>query len=614
MRYVRLRLYLFGVLAVLWAAPSWAATYYADITAGADTNNGTSKATPWKHFRGMPTCTNVCLSTLPVAGDNFIFKGGETWPNANFKWSWSWSGTSVSRIYIGVDPTWYTGGSWTRPIFNANGAVMSGNNSFLHISGNYVTVDNIEWTGFISTAGIPFGNNTYINPLAADYVILEHNYFHGFANDASNTYFTIIRGSVQNPTINPGFTIRYNVFSGKDSPPALADPNCTGSCNASATAISGCVDYVMGNVFEYFTTAYAGVTTREIAYNLAYEIRLATDGIAHGNAFESLRDHADGTLFHDNVIYGIRGAFPGIWLIPGTGVTSYAWNNVLADTGVANILNFGDSTPLFSPCCGRVVFVNNTVECGPDTAAASVCADQTWTTEPAAVDTVFKNNHFITSAGNYISGTGRSSIQSNNIVQTRAAALAQGYTFAQAPYKFIPTDAGDATVDTGVDLTADCTIMYTLCADTKYGVVYDDVAHTATLYGRTAATRYPDAAWDVGAYQFDTGAVTVPAAIGTARMMTFAGNTFAIFTWPVGTSANHVAYNIYRCTTSGACTTLVKTITPASALASYSPETRFFDSSLYAAGTYYYSVSDVNIYGEIGAATTPVSITVTGKQ
>jgi hypothetical protein len=63
-----------------------AATYYVDYTGGSDSNNGTSKATPWQHAPGMQTCVSVCALTAIKAGESIILKGGETWPNASFMW------------------------------------------------------------------------------------------------------------------------------------------------------------------------------------------------------------------------------------------------------------------------------------------------------------------------------------------------------------------------------------------------------------------------------------------------------------------------------------------------------------------------------------------------
>jgi hypothetical protein len=86
--------------------------------AGSDSNNGTSEATPWAHLPGMPTCTATCASTVPAAGEGFIFRGGDTWTTANFGVTWVWSGTVANPIYIGVDQSWFSGSAWARPIWN----------------------------------------------------------------------------------------------------------------------------------------------------------------------------------------------------------------------------------------------------------------------------------------------------------------------------------------------------------------------------------------------------------------------------------------------------------------------------------------------------------------
>lgn len=236
----------------------YAATYYIDATGGADTNAGTSTGAAWAHAPGMLTCTNTCASTTPAAGDSFIFKGGETWGNSNFKLTWSWSGTSGSRIYFGVDQTWYTGASWTRPIFTGGGSAMSSNNVFLRINGSYVTVDNIEFTGFYSVTGQGFGNNTFINPGSSDGVIIEHCYFHGVTTDGNFLKPIAITSNTEYPTQNADLTVRYNVFSGADSVPVVADPDCTGTCKADFQAVYGGPVYFIGNVCEYLVSCYVG--------------------------------------------------------------------------------------------------------------------------------------------------------------------------------------------------------------------------------------------------------------------------------------------------------------------------------------------------------------------
>lgn len=101
---------------------------------------------------------------------------------------------------------------------------------------------------------------------------------------------------------------------------------------------------------------------------------------------------------------------------------------------------------------------------------------------------------------------------------------------------------------------------------------------------------------------------------GTFSMAAFSGNTFAVFIWPRSTDAAHKQYNVYRCLTSAPCTALVYSVTPAQAASRLTTDTQFFDSSLYVSGTYYYSGSDVNTSDYVGPASTPVPISVTGKQ
>ena len=99
--------------------------------AGADTNSGTSEATAWLHAPGMPACASICASTTPTAGKGFIFRGGDTWhkasgsPGIGGSWTWGQSGTGGNPIYIGVDPTWFSGSSFARPILSEDNIITA---------------------------------------------------------------------------------------------------------------------------------------------------------------------------------------------------------------------------------------------------------------------------------------------------------------------------------------------------------------------------------------------------------------------------------------------------------------------------------------------------------
>jgi hypothetical protein len=68
---------------------------------------------------------------------------GETWPNACFTWFIP-SGTSGNPTYIGVDQTWFNGGSWTRPVLDAGGVLIPNNFDEMFSIANNATFDNFE--------------------------------------------------------------------------------------------------------------------------------------------------------------------------------------------------------------------------------------------------------------------------------------------------------------------------------------------------------------------------------------------------------------------------------------------------------------------------------------
>src|SRR5205807_1579202 len=96
--------------------------FYIDWVSGSDFNIGTSTSTPWKRAPGMQGFAGTYTH---AAGDRFIFKGGVTWPSSVFSFVIGNSGTSVNRDYFGVDQTFFSGASWTRPIFDGGGGALA---------------------------------------------------------------------------------------------------------------------------------------------------------------------------------------------------------------------------------------------------------------------------------------------------------------------------------------------------------------------------------------------------------------------------------------------------------------------------------------------------------
>src|SRR6266849_6576900 len=89
------------------AAAQSGRTFYIDYAGGSNSNAGT-KASPWKTHTYMQT-GSACTGSGSApgyshqAGDQFIFKGGVTWPAACFVFGITHGGTSSVQDYYGVD-------------------------------------------------------------------------------------------------------------------------------------------------------------------------------------------------------------------------------------------------------------------------------------------------------------------------------------------------------------------------------------------------------------------------------------------------------------------------------------------------------------------------------
>src|SRR6266852_3392189 len=98
---------LIAVLAGFGGSPTAAQSgrvFYIDYSGGSNSNNGTSKDSPWKSHPYMQTgsgCTGTgsAPSYTHAAGDRFIFKGGVTWPAACFRLYVPAGGTSGAVDY-----------------------------------------------------------------------------------------------------------------------------------------------------------------------------------------------------------------------------------------------------------------------------------------------------------------------------------------------------------------------------------------------------------------------------------------------------------------------------------------------------------------------------------
>ena len=488
--------------------------YY--ITAdGSDSNDGLSEASghPWAHLPGMSTCTGNCAAVTPAAGMGFIFRGGDTWNGSNLGINWNWGGTATSPIYIGVDPAWHSGSSWSRPIWTCGGADCSGATAayYFQSSKSYITVDNIEVPGFFVSST---NTGAYIFGACGANQIYENIYAHGWSTNVGpiGTVGTVFHGGCGNDIT--GTTFRYNVLDGSDTSQNMM------------TGIYPVIPIAYGNVIRYVVTGIDG--PGDIWHDNLVEYLVQSTVTSHQDGMYHVTQYSvPNSLIYNNVIRNTTNPLTAgavkLWLngnaaCPYSSCTSYAFNNVIYNNYPGNMVDVGGHEAVNY---GTWYIFNNTFDCGMDSVLGP-CAIGDQGNTGGAMTLYAYNNHWIsTSSGpsqftctkTFICNTDTT----NDVVQTLAVANGQGYNDT-GTYGFIPTSSSGSTVGKGTDQSSLCTAVNTIDSDagaacnasTAYACAYNLANHTVSCPARTAVAR-PSGAWDVGAYQFSTTATQAAA-------------------------------------------------------------------------------------------------------
>ena len=487
---------------------------------GSDSNGGTSESSPWAHLPGMPTCTATCAATTPAAGQGFILRGGDTWGAANLGVTWNWGGTATNPIYIGVDPTWYSGSSWSRPVWTCAGATCTGDSGYFfgtQTAKAYNILDNIEMTGLFETSS---SHPNFVNACGQNQ-IFENIYIHGWSSNltggsASEGFHTGC-GAASN-----GTTVRYSVMDGSDTAQNTGWFNHSGMPVAYGnvmryvvTGIDGCGDNWHDNLFEYMTNQVGG----------GHQDGLYQYGTCDGST----------ALIYNNVIrhttFSGSGGAVKLWLqgnnpcgalgTPLTDCIGYAFNNVVYDNLPGNIIDTGAH---FAYNYGTWYIFNNTFDCGTDSTPGNCsigdngnAQDHVAANGQMALHSI--NNHWITTntssiccsgpagSGSFGSCYSFTCSETSSIYQTESAASAEGYVDT-GNYAFQPVNASGSTVGTGTNESSLCGTISGINAqagaacmdDTGYACSYDSTNHAVSCPMKAAVIR-PAGAWDVGAYQ-----------------------------------------------------------------------------------------------------------------
>lgn len=510
---------------------------------GSDSNSGTSESSPWLHAPAMANCTGTCASTTPASGEGFIFRGGDTWhfgasttPSVGSTWDWGaqgWDGTSTHPIYIGVDPTWFSGSSWARPVLSAdNPTSLSPVSSCAHKVGNsnvLVSMANISWlmfddfemTGLCQNdTGAPFANDIYLEESAASNNVYERLYIHGWTalpfscSNGTGHCFNLFAFLGSN---NDGDIHLQDIVDGSDSVPS------------SLGVMFGGGYEIVQCVFRYASQI---VTTdsfilRDTLFEHWYE---PGDGNAHGNLYEesgssSRLQHA----YYNNLFRTIctdsnscPNGIVGVWPQPDLSTTDYFFGNIFySDNTGGNYFDIGQN----GSSQGSIVLLNNTFELPSGTNAFLQC------NASSVHPFVAANNLYIGETTSAYSSPCTGGVFVTELLMNHATASANGLT-ASETFAYSPPSQAGPTVGIGTNEgtinNAYCTALSTAAtlipaladaagacqSDSRYACTYDSTKHGVNCPARAVVAR-PTGNWDVGAYQAGAAQTTPPGSTGT---------------------------------------------------------------------------------------------------
>ena len=477
MRVIQL-LYSFGCLmaAIFLAINASGATYYIDWVSGLDSNNGTSINTPWKRHPFMRGWTG---SYTHVAGDRYIFKGGVTWPGSCWRMDITVGGSATKYDYYGVTNNWFTGASWSRPIFDGTGSTFE---AIMIRQVKYVFIESFEIINMTGEASV------YC--VAPNFTTLSNLYIHKWYRgttdgEGGGIYNNYAGGSP--PCTMEGFLITHcdigNPDGGRDS----------GVCIRGAGEVAFCK---LHNAPEQILHGGWSVHDNEFYNNVP---SFLGDAAQHPNVcYWDLPNGDDvaftgDVLFYNNYIHDIRGpGLPVIYAEPAFSTplppvrNVYVYNNVVVNSASSPMLpdneGFGGGSTV------NIHVFNNTFEC---TTPASAIINDTSHGGPDFSWLNIRNNHFIGGGGNYANQIFTSVTLSNHLKQTLAQANAAGF-FRNSFYA--PTSATSATVGVGANLSS-YSFLPGFDKDTSMGGT------------RTPTQRPSGGNWDIGAFVHGPGGI-----------------------------------------------------------------------------------------------------------
>ena len=510
--------------------------YYISA-AGSDANNGLTESTPWLHAPGM---SNYTGGVTPTAGTGFIFRGGDTYHfgnssaapyvgSSNPGWLITWSGTSGHPIYWGVDVTWFTGGSWARPIMTGDNPTSSTGVSactysqaqytgLSYSSQQYNTFDSFEFTGFcwsgnqsnsnehICCMNIIFGGQGNATP---SFNTLEQLYIHGWTHE---TFSCSLSGGEPTGNCNGATAINLGSNSNFEQGDQIANNVVDGSDTDKSSICILCFGGydIHNNVFRYAANGVVTNNTHVFHDNLEEFLLAASDGVSHTNAMKFNAEWGGVNATYNNVYRNnwlTSSCEVSQWMMPSS--TDYVFNNIQYGLGCS--ANYFDLASTYGTGWTSNVF-NNTWQ---------VLNAGGITANPASTTANWVNMLGIapgaTTPAAFYSGAGTTNYVTD-VVQTPTTASTQ-YP-STGPYPYSPV-SGAAGIGAGTNEQTYCTALLgsgdpqlvaagNACkSDTTFAVSYNATNHTVSWPARSPIARPVSTNWDVGPYQF-SGASSPP--------------------------------------------------------------------------------------------------------
>ena len=470
-----------------------------------------TEAHPWQRAPGMQGFT-AGYSHEP--GDRFVFRGGVSWPRSVFPLAppegASGSGMAGDDDYYGVSRSWYRGGRFEAPVFDAEGKEITAGdehtggrpaNIFMDFSqDDYVTVEGIKFAGWaVTTPERPYGTCAVVNiGNGGDEREYERDY-HVTINEITVVDFAFTNEALSEDP-------RCAVVEGRPGVPYNGESVVENSTIEPSGPSFGTGVWNVGNVVGNTIKNMLGMVYPDghgvIAGNhlegCGYPTVPAGANSVHANAIEVEGNDGKPFYIYDNVIRG-TGAKEGVECestFLGTG-TEYYFDNVVADVE-GNPLDLETA----GNAAGKDYIFNNTYEGGG--LGGEFCIRAGHGGEMAEI--VIKNNLCIgrhTGPGEIALREGSDGIaaktitEEHNLLLSPSQVASAGYTTMKeveedgAPYIYAPKSEAATGVGKGANLTSSCSGELTsLCSDTSYA-------------GQRVAEKRPTSgSWDIGAYEW----------------------------------------------------------------------------------------------------------------